>query len=159
MLPQFRRPPCLGRPSFSWGWQASRLSSGSLGTLAQNSGKPSSPTALPPRPAGVRAVAGPASNVELPAEPALDDALAKPQDAAAIVSGPQANALRSAQQYINVTTFSREGLTNQLSSSSGEGYSHADAVAAVDGLDVDWKEQAAKSAGNTWTCKASPAMG
>jgi hypothetical protein len=89
----------------------------------------------------------------------LDDALAKPQDAAAIVSGPQANALRSAQQYINVTAFSREGLTNQLSSSSGEGYSHADAVAAVDGLDVDWKEQAAKSAGNTWTCKASPAMG
>lgn len=60
--------------------------------------------------------------------------------------GPQANAARSAQQYLNMTGFSRRGLIEQLSSDAGNGYSNADATAAVDSLTVDWDEQAARSA-------------
>lgn len=60
--------------------------------------------------------------------------------------GPQANAARSAQQYLNMTGFSRQGLIDQLSSDAGEGYGVADATAAVDSLSADWNEQAARSA-------------
>ena len=42
--------------------------------------------------------------------------------------------------------FSRDGLIQQLSSSAGDGYDIDDATIAVDSLDVDWNEQAAKSA-------------
>lgn len=60
--------------------------------------------------------------------------------------GPQANAARSAQQYLAMTGFSRRGLIEQLSSDAGNGYDLADATAAVDSLTVDWDEQAARSA-------------
>jgi hypothetical protein len=60
--------------------------------------------------------------------------------------GPQANAARSAQQYLDMTGFSRQGLIDQLSSDAGNGYSVADATAAVDSLSVDWNEQAVRSA-------------
>ncbi len=62
------------------------------------------------------------------------------------LTGPQANAVRSATQYLAMSGFSREGLIDQLSSDSGEGYDLADAKAAVDSLDVDWNEEAAESA-------------
>jgi hypothetical protein len=62
------------------------------------------------------------------------------------LSGPQANAARSAQQYLSISGFSRDGLIEQLSSEYGDGYSVADATTAVDGLSVDWNESAAKSA-------------
>jgi hypothetical protein len=42
--------------------------------------------------------------------------------------------------------FSRKGLIDQLSSSYGDGYDKVDATIAVDSLDVDWNEQAARSA-------------
>jgi hypothetical protein len=45
-----------------------------------------------------------------------------------------------------MTGFSRDGLIQQLSSDAGEGYSVSDATAAVDSLNVDWNENAAKSA-------------
>ena len=45
-----------------------------------------------------------------------------------------------------MTGFSRNGLIDQLSSDAGEGYSVADATAAVDSLGVDWNENAARSA-------------
>jgi hypothetical protein len=45
-----------------------------------------------------------------------------------------------------MTGFSRDGLISQLSSNAGDGYSVADATAAVDSLSVDWNENAAKSA-------------
>ncbi len=60
--------------------------------------------------------------------------------------GPAANAARSAQQYLDMTGFSRRGLIHQLSSNAGNGYSVADATTAVDSLTVDWNEQAARSA-------------
>ena len=55
----------------------------------------------------------------------------------------QENALRTADDYLAFSAFSRTGLIEQL---EFEGYSNADASFAVDYLDVNWKEQAAKSA-------------
>ena len=56
------------------------------------------------------------------------------------------NAVRSALSYLRISGFSREGLIEQLSSSYGDGYARADAVAAVDSLSTDWSRQAARSA-------------
>ena len=45
--------------------------------------------------------------------------------------------------FAHFTNFSRSGLIEQL---EYEGYSNAHATAAVDGLDIDYDEQAAKQA-------------
>jgi hypothetical protein len=66
--------------------------------------------------------------------------------AQASLTPAQVNAVRSAEQYLAMTGFSRKGLINQLSSDAGEGYSVSDATAAVDSLNVDWNENAARSA-------------
>ena len=55
----------------------------------------------------------------------------------------QENALRTAEDYISMSGFSRSGLIEQL---EYEGYSTNDAAFAVDHLNVDWNEQAARSA-------------
>lgn len=62
------------------------------------------------------------------------------------LTGPQKNAVRSANNYLSLQGFSRRGLIEQLSSSYGDGYELADATAAVDSLSVDWNAQAARSA-------------
>lgn len=62
------------------------------------------------------------------------------------LTAPQSNAVRSANSYLNMTGFSRRGLIQQLSSSYGDGYSEADATAAVNSLSVDWNMQAVRSA-------------
>uniref|UniRef100_UPI004048C7BB Ltp family lipoprotein n=1 Tax=Yoonia sp. TaxID=2212373 RepID=UPI004048C7BB len=62
------------------------------------------------------------------------------------LTGPQRNAVRSAESYLSFTGFSRAGLIDQLSSSYGDGYDVADATAAVDSLVIDWKYQAVRSA-------------
>lgn len=99
-----------------------------------------------------------ATNTAVTAEAeAISDLTAKGQAAAAKgptapaveapkLTGPQKNAVRSANQYLRMTGFSRDGLIAQLSSEFGDGYSVADATAAVDSLDVDWNENAARSA-------------
>ena len=55
----------------------------------------------------------------------------------------QKNAVKSAESYLEYSSFSRHGLIEQL---EFEGFSHDDAVFAVDHITVDWNEQAAKSA-------------
>lgn len=55
----------------------------------------------------------------------------------------QQNALDSAEGYLSFMPFSRTGLIDQL---EFEGFSNADASFALDELDPDWFEQAAKSA-------------
>lgn len=57
----------------------------------------------------------------------------------------QENAVRSAEDYIDLTPFSRSGLIKQL---EFEDYSTKDATFAVDSLNIDYKEQAAKAAEN-----------
>lgn len=55
----------------------------------------------------------------------------------------QENARKSAESYLRYSSFSREGLLDQL---DYEGYSKADAEYAVDNVEVDWFEEAAESA-------------
>ncbi|MAO93509.1 MAG: hypothetical protein CMM81_18450 [Rhodospirillales bacterium] len=62
------------------------------------------------------------------------------------LTGPQKNAVRSAESYLRIGGFSREGLIQQLASSYGDGYEVADATVAVDSLSIDWNEQAVRSA-------------
>jgi hypothetical protein len=62
------------------------------------------------------------------------------------LTGPQKNAVRSANQYLSMSGFSREGLIQQLSSSYGDGYDEHDARVAVNSLTVDWSHQATRSA-------------
>ena len=62
------------------------------------------------------------------------------------MTGPQKNAVRSAENYLSFTAFSRQGLIDQLSSSYGDGYEVADATAAVDSMSINWNDQSVKSA-------------
>ena len=55
----------------------------------------------------------------------------------------QKNAIKSAQSYLGFMAFSASGLIDQL---EYEGYSHEDAVFAVERCGADWNEQAAKAA-------------
>lgn len=63
-----------------------------------------------------------------------------------LLNGPSSNAVRSAEQYLSMTGFSRDGLIEQLSSEYGSGYDVADATTAVDSLNIDWNKQAVRSA-------------
>lgn len=53
------------------------------------------------------------------------------------------NAIRSAESYLSVSSFSREKLIDQL---EFEGYTSEEATAAVDSLNVDYNAEAAESA-------------
>lgn len=64
------------------------------------------------------------------------------------LTGPQKNAVRSANNYLSFAGFSRSGLIEQLSSPFGDRYSVVDATVAVDSLSVDWNAQAVRSAKN-----------
>lgn len=55
----------------------------------------------------------------------------------------QKNAVKKAEQYLEVSAFSREGLIKQL---EFEKFSNEDATFAVDNIKVDWNEQAVKKA-------------
>lgn len=70
----------------------------------------------------------------------------QPMYAAEGLTGPQNNAVRSAEQYLRIAGFSRNGLIQQLSSDVGDGYKIADATVAVDSLNIDWNKEAVKSA-------------
>ena len=58
----------------------------------------------------------------------------------------QEQAVKSAESYLEFQAFSKAGLIRQLSSDAGEGFSKADAVYAVNHIEVNWNEQAVKSA-------------
>ncbi|QZH65400.1 Ltp family lipoprotein [Mycolicibacterium farcinogenes] len=51
--------------------------------------------------------------------------------------------MRAAEQYLDYSAFSRQGLIEQL---EYEDFSTADATFAVDHITVDWNAQAAKAA-------------
>lgn len=57
----------------------------------------------------------------------------------------QENAIETAQNYLDMSAFSREGLIKQL---KFEGYTEKDATFAVDTIKPNWKKQAAESAEN-----------
>ncbi len=45
-----------------------------------------------------------------------------------------------------MTGFSRNGLIHQLSSDAGEGFDVSDATIAVDSMNIDWNQEAVRSA-------------
>jgi hypothetical protein len=55
----------------------------------------------------------------------------------------QHNAVRKAEDYLDISAFSRKGLIDQL---EYDDFSTADATFAVDSITVDWNEQAVKKA-------------
>ena len=62
------------------------------------------------------------------------------------LTAAQRNAVRSANSYLQLSGFSRQGLIAQLSSEFGDSYSAGDATVAVNSLSTDWNAQAARSA-------------
>jgi hypothetical protein len=59
----------------------------------------------------------------------------------------QQQAVQAAQGYLSDGQgFSKEGLTQQLTSSSGNGFSQADAAFAISYLNPDWNAQAVEAA-------------
>ena len=62
------------------------------------------------------------------------------------LTAAQRNAVRSANSYLQMSGFSRQGLIDQLSSEFGDSYSVGDATVAVNSLSTDWNAQAARSA-------------
>lgn len=77
-------------------------------------------------------------------EPAEEEEPAAPEvEEGASHTTSQTQAIRSAESYLRLTAFSRQGLIDQL---EFEGYSEDDATYAVDVVDPDWKEQALRSA-------------
>lgn len=62
------------------------------------------------------------------------------------MTAAQEQAVGAAQDYLRVSSFSRAGLIDQLTSEYGSAFAKADAVFAVDYLKVDWNAQAVKAA-------------
>lgn len=88
-------------------------------------------------------------NVEKTAKPEAAVPAAEEPAAPAAPEAPSlehANALRAAQDYLNVMAFSRLGLIDQLSSQYGASYPVDVATWAADNAGADWNAQAAKAA-------------
>lgn len=58
----------------------------------------------------------------------------------------QENAIKEAQNYIDIMGLSKVGLMNQLTSDSGSGYNKEDAAFAIEHINVDWNAEAVESA-------------
>lgn len=64
------------------------------------------------------------------------------------VSTEFSNALRSAERYLDFSSFSYQGLYDQLTSEYGEGYTAEAAQYAMDTVEADWNAEALESAEN-----------
>lgn len=92
---------------------------------------------------GTHAAASSAPKAAASSAPKPDIAVSAAPKVVGTVS--QRNALRTAQNYIEMKGFSKKGLIVQLSSDYGEKFSKADATWAVAHLDVDWNKQAVRA--------------
>jgi hypothetical protein len=90
---------------------------------------------------------GSANNASAAANTPTTTPVSKPTKPKPSLTGPQQQAIESAQSYLSEGQgFSRAGLIHQLSSAYGEGFPKAVAVFAVDHVSVNWDEQAVQSA-------------
>lgn len=69
-----------------------------------------------------------------------------PKVVTAKITVAQEQALKSAQSYVDMTGFSKAGLTRQLTSEAGEGFTPADVAYAVKHVKVDWNAEAVEAA-------------
>ncbi|MFI6400351.1 Ltp family lipoprotein [Rhodococcus coprophilus] len=97
-------------------------------------------TAVPPPP---KTVVAPAKTVTVTPTVTVAPEITTPASAESGMTGGQRNAVRAANDYLDFSAFSRQGLIDQL---EFEDYSTADATFAVDYVSPDWNEQAAKAA-------------
>ncbi|HEY5891130.1 MAG TPA: Ltp family lipoprotein [Acidimicrobiia bacterium] len=118
---------------------------GALGNLAGGGSEPDVEAAAP-----TTIVADEVSTTVAPEVPATTVATEPTTTVAPTTTEPAAqftrseeNAIKSAEQYLDFTAFSRSGLIDQL---EYEGFTTSEATMAVDYLGVDWNEQASKSA-------------
>jgi hypothetical protein len=72
----------------------------------------------------------------------------KSEDKAPALTSGQKNALRAAENYLDLSGMSKAGLIQQLSSPAGDGYSKADATYAANHVDADWNAEAVEAARN-----------
>lgn len=79
---------------------------------------------------------------DAPQAPAVETPAVEPAPESNLTPSQQ-NAVRSAESYLELMGFSRQGLIDQL---EFEQYSTSDATFAVDSLTVDWNAEAAESA-------------
>ena len=86
------------------------------------------------------------STKELESVNAAPESAPEPADDTPELTASQKNAVRSAENYISFSGFSRQGLIDQLSSEYGDQYPVEDATIAVDSLNIDYNEQAKRSA-------------
>jgi hypothetical protein len=77
--------------------------------------------------------------------PSVSTSAAPRQPPEPSLTNQQENAAASAEQYLDMSGFSKQGLIDQLSSSAGDGYSVADATVAVNSLRVDWNAEAVEA--------------
>ncbi|TFI42589.1 DUF2510 domain-containing protein [Rhodococcus sp. 1R11] len=114
-----------------------------LTTQSSSTGSPTttatSTVFLPPPPVQVETVESVEPTTTTPIAPSTTRA---PAPAPSMTAG-QRNAVRSAEQYLDYSSFSRTSLIEQL---QFEDYSFEDASFAVDSIAPDWNEQAAESA-------------
>lgn len=86
------------------------------------------------------------TNSDTPRTDATSDTTAVTETTTKSISGisvERQNALKQAQSYLSYVSFSFNDLVSRL---EDEGFSHSDAVYAVEHCDADWNEQALKSA-------------
>lgn len=109
-------------------------------------GAASTSTVSAPAPATSLETAPVAEEDAAPAEESAPPAAEAQESAPAGATVSQAQALRTARQYLDVQAFSYQGLITQLSSEYGNQYSVEDATYAADNVGADWNEQAARAA-------------
>src|SRR5699024_1481935 len=90
------------------------------------------------------AAAGADANADTAAETSNSDAAGVDDN----VSKEFQNALRSAERYLDFSSFSYQGLYDQLTSEYADAYPADAAQYAVDTVTVDWNEEALESAEN-----------
>lgn len=101
--------------------------------------------------------AGPGSHVVEPGPSATDRSSGT--TASSSLTAAQRNAVRTANSYLKLKGFSRQGLIDQLSSEYGDRFSVADATVAVDSLDIDWNTQAGRAAASYLKLKGFSCQG
>lgn len=100
-------------------------------------------TTVPPKTTKAPATTKPAPPVKTAPPATAPPATAPP---APTMSPAQQQAVGAAQDYLDFSSFSRQGLIDQLSSEYGDKFNVQDATVAVDSLNEDWNAQAVKSA-------------
>jgi hypothetical protein len=108
--------------------------------------KPSATTA-PAKPSATTAPAKPAAaTASVKASPKPSPEPAAPR--APVLTSGQRNALRAAENYLELMGMSKAGLIQQLSSPAGDGYSKADATYAANHVKANWNAEAVEAAKN-----------